>query len=185
MHLAAGNALHSVGAVRFLHQYRQPASGSKKEGCEMTKRKSRRFQGRADACELTVASELLFANKKRVVEIMPKNYKDFDLLVCHTKRGRICVKSRLRSHIDFRTDGSDWLAIVLVERRPHRFFIIPHEIATKHSNYFTGKNGQKWRTISSPRSVPKLFAAYEDNFALRKSPKRQPASAARLLTRSL
>jgi hypothetical protein len=136
----------------------------------MIARKNHKTHGLGRAGEKLMAGEFLLA--RIPIEEMPPNHRDYDLIAYPRKNSpqRICVKCRplSGSQIHFRPKKSDWLAIVLVEKRPHRFFIVPHKVAAKHSK--SAFDGAFLRIY--PRNVPKAFSQYENNFRLNPRPKR-------------
>jgi len=122
-----------------------------------------------DTGERLIAAKLKAAGFS--IELMPTNWKNYDLTAKATPRGlakRICVKCRHlgKGYIAFRPDESDWLAVVLIGRRPYRYFVIPHKAALKVANQ------PPWPSFRRlwVRDIPTLFRKFENNFDLRKSP---------------
>src|ERR1700693_4377318 len=82
------------------------------------------------------------------------NWPEYDVIAApkNKRLQNVSVKSRGKSKINVRPSDFDWLAIVFVDERPYRFFILPRKIAVKHSTV----NDQGLRTIYVKR-VPEKF----------------------------
>jgi predicted XRE-type DNA-binding protein len=129
----------------------------------------------ADACEMLVAAELTLAGVPSLK--VPDNWPGYDVIAQPGDREpqRVSVK-----HVTFRRGGDrfvryldgdsfDWLAVVLLpgdtETR-RRFFLVPRSVADEKARRDkpTSKTAKEryWRVDE----VPRIFAAFEDNFSL-------------------
>src|ERR1700680_2086388 len=114
-----------------------------------------------DAAEMMVAANLTLCGVPSFTG--PVNWPGYDVIAAPRNKPsqRVSVKCRGTSNINFRPADFDWLAIVVINERPYRFFILPRDVAVKHST----ETGEGLRTLYL-KSVPAKFAAYEDNFEL-------------------
>jgi hypothetical protein len=125
-----------------------------------------------DACEMLVAAELTLAGVPALK--VSDNWPGYDVIAQPTggkPPQRISVKSRTANsglnYIGFDPATSDWLAIVLLLSEGRRqIFVVPQDLARLHSfsRPYRPQNpcGLRLKTIRD------LFAAYANNFALKR-----------------
>jgi hypothetical protein len=131
-----------------------------------------------DACEMLVAAELTLAGVPSMKG--PDNWPGYDVIAQPTGKvpQRVSVKSRTfkrgAAYVGYEEpDGFEWLAIVILpgaEETRRRVFVIPRYVADAKARRDspTAKTAKEryWRVDE----VAKVFATYENNFALRDRP---------------
>ncbi len=119
-----------------------------------------------DAAEMLVVGHLTLHGIPSFLG--PANWPKYDVIAQPPDKPlqKISVKCRGTGPINFRPEGFDWLAIVLINKAPYQFFIIPKNMAAKRANVVD--NGLYTIYVNS---VPKKFETYKDNFRLQKTRK--------------
>ena len=114
-----------------------------------------------DAAEMLVVGHLTLNGIPSFLG--PANWPKYDVIAQPPGKPlqKISVKCRGTGPINFRPEDFDWLAIVLINKAPYQFFIIPKRMAAKHAN---GENSGLYTIYVN--SVAKNFGAYRDNFRL-------------------
>jgi hypothetical protein len=132
-----------------------------------------------DACEMLVAAELTLAGVPALK--VPELWPGYDI-IAQPRDGRgpqqVSVKSRTYkagpAYVEYvDTDSFDWLAIVVLPRGgqggKRRIFVIPRAVAdtkARRNSPTTPSANQRYYRIDE---VAKLFADFEQNFALSES----------------
>lgn len=127
-----------------------------------------------DACEMLVAAEMTLAGIPALK--VPDNWPGYDVIAQPIGREpqRISVKSRTfkrgAAYVVYNApDTFDWLAIVLLPgdgNEKRRVFIIPRAIADEKASRNHPDTKSAHQRYWSITNIPKLFAAYENNFGL-------------------
>ncbi len=128
-----------------------------------------------DACEMLVAAELTLAGVPALKA--PDYWPGYDVIAQPpgTTPQRISVKSRTfkrgAAFVQYSAlDGFDWLAIVILsDENPtgRQIFMIPRYVADQNARTYSTEKTKNVREFRIDE-VARKFAAYENNFALKR-----------------
>jgi hypothetical protein len=136
----------------------------------MTGKRKRRYTSKQMGA---AAEQLVAANLTLVGDIpsftVPVDWPGYDVVA--TPKGkplqRVSVKCRGTSSIQFLPSVLDWLAIVLIDTTPFKYFVIPCKVAVSRSRRYGTVKG--YRTVPV-KNVASIFREYENNWTLREQP---------------
>jgi hypothetical protein len=116
-----------------------------------------------DAAEMLVAAHLTLHGIPSFTG--PANWPGYDVIAAPKGKPlqKVSVKCRGSSSINFRPEDFDWLAIVLINKDPYQFFVIPKKKAAK-----LAKRKKDCLHTIYVKSVPETFKTYKNNFQLRR-----------------